>query len=76
MKLLELKLKEEAVIKKVAHPDEQMNQRLLDLGFYPGGRVKMVLISPKNDAEAYEVRGTVIAIRNDDAKYIEVEVEE
>ena len=36
----------------------------------------MVLISPKKDPKAYEVRGTVIAIRNDDAKYIEVEVEE
>jgi ferrous iron transport protein A len=76
MELSKLKRNESAVVTEVAHPDPKMQQRLLDLGFYPGKTVKLVLISPKEDPKAYEVRGTVIAIRDEDANYIQVKTEE
>ena len=73
MKLSKLDRDDQVVVTEVSHPDAQMQQRLMDLGFYPGGVVKLVLVSPKKDPKAYEVRGTVIAIRNEDASYIQVE---
>ncbi|WP_034551874.1 FeoA family protein [Carnobacterium funditum] len=76
MKLSKLNRNESVVVTKVGHPDPQMQQRLMDLGFYPGGLVKLVLVSPKKDPKAYEVRGTVIAIRNEDANYIQVKIKE
>ncbi|PTQ84508.1 ferrous iron transport protein A [Trichococcus patagoniensis] len=76
MELSKLVRSEPAVVTEVSHPDPKMQQRLMDLGFYPGGAVKLVLLSPKQDPKAYEVRGTVIAIRDEDAKYIQVKVEE
>ena len=74
MKIFELDLQQTAIVTNVEHPSAQMQQRLYDLGIYPGGKVKMVLISPKEDPKAYEVRGTVIALRNEDAQYIDVEL--
>ena len=76
MKLSKLDRDDQVVVTEVSHPDAQMQQRLMDLGFYPGGVVKLVLVSPKKDPKAYEVRGTVIAIRNEDASYIQVEKKE
>jgi len=76
MELSKLKRNEPAVVTEVAHPDTKMQQRLLDLGFYPGRPVKLVLISPRKDPRAYEVRGTVIAIRDEDANYIQIKTEE
>lgn len=75
MELSKLNRNEAVIVTKVAHPDPQMQQRLMDLGFYPGGVVKLLLVSPKKDPKAYEVRGTVIAIRNKDADYIHVKIE-
>jgi ferrous iron transport protein A len=44
-----------------------IKRRLLDLGFVPGARVKVALQSPVGDPIAYEIRGTVIALRKSDA---------
>ena len=74
MKIFELPTQKIAIVQNVHHPSQQMQQRLYDLGIYPGGKVKLVLISPKDDPKAYEVRGTVIALRNEDAQYIDVEL--
>jgi len=51
------------VVTKVGHPDPTKCAAtvLMDLGFYPGGLVKLVLVSPKKDPKAYESkRGPVI----------------
>ena len=74
MKIFDLTLQQTAHVTDVKHPSAQMQQRLYDLGIYPGGKVKLVLVSPKGDPKAYEVRGTVIALRNEDAQYIDVEL--
>lgn len=60
---------ETAIIEKIT-TDESMKQRLWDLGFTNGTKVQAIQKSPSGDPIAYRVRGTVIAIRNKDAKNI------
>lgn len=49
-----------------------IKRRLLDIGLIPGTIIKLIYLSPFKDPKAYLVRNTVIAIRNKDAKEIEV----
>lgn len=48
-------------------------QRFLDLGIVSGMRIECTLISPGMNPKAYMIRGALIAIRNEDAKFIKVE---
>lgn len=50
-----------------------IKRRLLDIGFIAKTEVKPIFESPFKDPHAYLVRGSVIAIRNRDARGIEVE---
>lgn len=50
-----------------------MRRRLLDLGLIEGATVIPVFKSPAGELTAYEIRGTVIAIRMEDARNIIVE---
>ncbi len=47
-------------------------RRLLDLGMVPGTMVKVVLQSPAGDPRAYQIRGTLIALRREEAEKIAV----
>lgn len=47
-----------------------MRRRLLDLGFIPGTKVQCLYRSPLGDPTAYFIRGTVIALRREDAGQI------
>ena len=47
-------------------------RRFLDLGVVKGTKIKPVLISPLGDPRAYEIRGSIIAFRKEDADKIEV----
>lgn len=47
-------------------------RRLLDLGFVPGTRVTAELVSPGGDPTAYTVRGTLIALRREQARMIRI----
>lgn len=47
-------------------------RRLLDLGLVKGTWIIPVLVSPSKDPRAFSVRGTVIAIREEDAKKIKI----
>jgi len=49
-------------------------QRLLDLGFVPGTRVWVYLISPLGEPVAYHVRGSHIALRREQSDKILVEL--
>ena len=49
-----------------------LRRRLLDLGLVNGTRLKPIFISPSGDPRAYEFRGSLIAIRKEDAKLIEI----
>ena len=48
----------------------KLQRRFLDLGIIPGTKITPVFSSIFNDPIAYEVRGFVIAIRNEDSKKI------
>lgn len=45
-------------------------RRLLDLGFVPGTRVSVELVGPGGNPVAYRVRGTVVALRREQARLI------
>jgi ferrous iron transport protein A len=47
-----------------------MRRRLMDLGFVPGTKIECLRRSPAGDPTAYLVRGTVIALRKEDASYV------
>ena len=49
-----------------------VRRRFLDLGVVKGTKIKPVLISPLGDPRAYEIRGSIIAFRKEDADKIEV----
>ncbi len=50
-----------------------IKRRLLDLGFVEGAIITPVLISPSKDPRAFSIRGTLIAIRKEDADLIDVQ---
>jgi DtxR family Mn-dependent transcriptional regulator len=47
-------------------------RRLLDLGFVPGSTVEVEMVSPGGDPTAYRVRGTLIALRREQAGLIRI----
>ena len=72
-RLNELSINEEGVIKKVEAPSNIKN-RLIDIGFVNGTKIKKILVSPGKDMVAYDIKGALIAIRKSDTKDIMVEV--
>ena len=51
-----------------------VRRRLLDLGIVSGTKICAVLKSPSGDPTAFEIRGSLIALRKEDAKLINVSV--
>lgn len=49
---------------------EKNKRRLLDLGFTKGATITSLFTSPAGDPTAYLIRGTIVAIRDEDAKNI------
>jgi ferrous iron transport protein A len=47
-------------------------RRLLDLGLLPGTEVRAVMKSPLGDPTAYDIRGSVLSLRSEDASKIVV----
>lgn len=47
--------------------------RLRDLGLIKGTMIECVMKSPLGDPTAYLIRGALIALRRDDAKYVLIE---
>ena len=72
MKLCDLKNGERARIIKIGRIGE-LKKRLVDMGVTAGEIVKLERNAPLGDPQEYIVKGTGIAIRNEDAKNIEVE---
>ncbi|HXG24074.1 MAG TPA: FeoA family protein [Chthonomonadales bacterium] len=48
-------------------------RRMLDLGILPGTRIEVVMGSPLGDPVAYRVRGSIIALRREQAKQIHIQ---
>lgn len=49
-----------------------LRRRMLDLGLIKDTLIKPIFISPSGDPRAYEVRGSIIAIRKKDAKLVNI----
>lgn len=50
-------------------------RRLLDLGLVKNTLVKSLHVSPAGDPTAYEIRGAVIALREEESQYILIKIE-
>jgi DtxR family Mn-dependent transcriptional regulator len=50
-------------------------RRLLDLGVVPGTRIAPELVSTAGDPVAYRIRGALIALRREQAAWIEVQAD-
>lgn len=59
----------EYIIKKII-PDITCSTPLHGYGIIPGAKIKLLFTSPSGDPYAYEVLGTVIALRTSDSKNI------
>lgn len=69
--LSEIPLNEKVIIKQLSLKDT-MRRRLLDLGFAPGTFVTPVFYSVAPGMTAYHLRGSMIALRQKDARKITV----
>lgn len=49
-------------------------RRMLDLGIVPNSKITVERRSPSGNPIAYNIKGSVIALRNEEAKYIVVKV--
>jgi DtxR family Mn-dependent transcriptional regulator len=74
--LAELPLGEQAEVLALSeHCRGLRRRRLLDLGFTPGARVQAVLASAGDSAHAYRIRGTIVALRQEQAAQVLVQPE-
>ena len=64
--LYDLKENESLIVQKI-DLDFKMKQRFLDMGMIQGSKVTCVFVSPFNDPKAYLIKGTVLAIRKEEA---------
>ena len=69
--LNELPLNTKGIIERL-NCQGNIRRRLLDLGFVKGASITPVLISPSQDPRAFSIRGTLIAIRKEDANLITI----
>ena len=51
----------------------EIKRRLLDIGLIKDTKIIPVLKSPSGDPRAFSIRGSLIAIRKEDARNIEIE---
>lgn len=69
--LNKVRLNQEVKIKKI-DCSGNVKRRILDLGMIEGTKIKPVFKSPLGDPTAYEVRGTLISLREEESKKIEI----
>jgi ferrous iron transport protein A len=53
----------------------ELGRRIRDMGLVPGTEIKVQGRAPLYDPVALRVRGATLTLRNDEADFIEVEVE-
>lgn len=73
MRLLDLKINQEAVIKKVLLKDDKLNLRLQELGLYCGSKICILNFSPLKQTLLVKIFNSVFALKSEVAKQIEVE---
>lgn len=73
MKLDEIKPEQECTILDILLEGAEL-QRLLDMGFIEGTRVKVIRNAPLMDPLDIQIRGYLIALRRHEARGVEVEM--
>lgn len=53
----------------------RIRRHLLDLGLVTGSRVEAIRRSPAGDPAAFNIRGAIIALRNEDANQILISID-
>ena len=72
MTLDEMKPGSEGTIKRLSIRDK-LGQRLMDMGVYPGLRLKVIRNAPLEDPMELELDGYFVSLRHDEARFVEVE---
>lgn len=72
MTLDKLPLNTKGIIKNL-HCIGNIRRRLLDLGLVVNTPISPIFVSASGDPTAFEVRGTIVAIRKEDASLIDVQ---
>ena len=72
MTLNELSINETCYIKDILSVGDT-RRRMLDMGLIPGTKLISAFKAPFGEPTAYLVRGTLIALRRNDAEKIEIE---
>ena len=52
--------------------DGTIRRRLLDLGFVVNSTITTILISPSGGLKAFDIRGSLIALRDEDSSLIDI----
>lgn len=69
--LRDIQIDKEVIIESV-DCEENIKRRILDLGIIKGTKIKSVFRSPLGDPIAYEVRGSLISLREEESCKIRV----
>lgn len=72
MTLDQLKPGSEGRIKRLSVRDK-LGQRLMDMGVYPGLRLKVIRNAPLEDPMEIELDGYYVSLRHNEACFVEVE---
>ncbi|MBQ2841134.1 MAG: ferrous iron transport protein A [Oscillospiraceae bacterium] len=72
-RLCDMNSGETGEIAEISHSCK-IRQRLSDLGFICGTKIECLTKSPLGDPTAFLVRGTVIALRREDSRFVKVRV--
>ncbi|TYL48891.1 ferrous iron transport protein A [Marinomonas sp. IMCC 4694] len=59
-----------ATIRQVSHPQADMQQQLLALGFDPGETIQLMTRAPFGRSLQVKVGATLVAIHSDDANHV------
>lgn len=71
MKLHEAKIMSKVKVINISAKGE-LRRRFFDLGIIEDTEIKVLFESPFKDPRAYLIRGTIIALREEEGDYIEV----
>jgi ferrous iron transport protein A len=74
MNLREMRVNQSGTVSAVMVGGE-LGRRIRDMGLVPGTAIKVQGRAPLRDPVALKVRGSTLILRNDEADYIQVEVE-
>ena len=74
MTLAEIRPGNSGTIKRISGRGILM-QRLIDMGLYPGVVVSVIRNAPLGDPVEIEAEGTMVALRREEARHVEVQIQ-